>query len=393
MGNWLIGSRRLNDLTHTVEQLVKEKPLAQQQRADRIACITRFLNAQHTRSYGTQLLYAKNLRLLHAGAMLYDLGRSGEDCEAVLKGLSAQHRLNAHDMEILRGICLRSQDTSDAPLYVQAVAMAERYDLLTMDQHCSREEAVQRICSGQEGAFDPEMLDCLGKIDRELRALHECRENHKRILLLQKIYRGDRRYYWLRKRAFDVIVASLGLAALSPLLLLIALIIYLDDPKGSPFFKQVRVGRHKKEFLMYKFRTMYVDAEARKAELEKQNEKDGPVFKIANDPRITRVGGFLRKTSLDELPQMFNVLKGEMTLVGPRPPLPSEVVRYTCYDEMRLSVTPGLTCVWQVQPKRDDIRFPDWVDMDLKYIGTRSVWLDFWLLIKTVLVVIGRSGS
>ena len=144
---------------------------------------------------------------------------------------------------------------------------------------------------------------------------------------------------------------------------------------------------------MYKFRTMYKDAEARRAELEKHNEKDGPVFKIANDPRITRVGRFLRKTSLDELPQLFNVLKGEMTLVGPRPPLPSEVAHYTSYEEMRLSVTPGLTCVWQVQPKRDEIRFADWVDMDLKYIGTRSIWLDLWLVFRTVLVVIRSSGS
>ena len=144
---------------------------------------------------------------------------------------------------------------------------------------------------------------------------------------------------------------------------------------------------------MYKFRTMYKDAEARRAELEKHNEKDGPVFKIANDPRITRVGRFLRKTSLDELPQLFNVLKGEMTLVGPRPPLPSEVAYYTSYEEMRLSVTPGLTCVWQVQPKRDEIRFADWVDMDLKYIGTRSIWLDLWLVFRTVLVVIRSSGS
>ena len=143
---------------------------------------------------------------------------------------------------------------------------------------------------------------------------------------------------------------------------------------------------------MYKFRTMYMDAEARRAELEKHNEKDGPVFKIANDPRITRVGKFLRRTSLDELPQLFNVLKGEMTLVGPRPPLPSEVAHYTSYDELRLSVTPGLTCVWQVQPKRDDIRFADWVDMDLKYIGTRSIWLDLWLVFRTVLVVLRPSG-
>ena len=123
------------------------------------------------------------------------------------------------------------------------------------------------------------------------------------------------------------------------------------------------------------------------------NEKDGPVFKIADDPRITRVGHFLRRTSLDELPQLFNIIKGQMTLVGPRPPLPHEVGNYTRYDEMRLSVTPGLTCVWQVQPKRDEIPFDQWVDMDLAYIGTRSVWLDIRLIIRTVLAVFHKSGS
>lgn len=393
IGNWLSSGRRLNSLTHTVEELNKRKPIEQQHCADRIACITRFLNAQYTRSFGEQLLPVKDLRLLHAGAMLHDLGRSGEGAEAILAKLEKQHRLNANDMRILREICFRPENVADAPLYVQAVAMAERYDLLAREENCTCADVVQQICSGENGIYHQDMLACLQKSLRELKALEECEQNHNRVFLLQKIYRGDRRDYWRRKRAFDIIVALLCLIISSPLFLLIMLIIYLDDPKGSPFFCQVRVGRHKKEFLMYKFRTMYMDAEARRAELEKHNEKDGPVFKIANDPRITRVGRFLRKTSLDELPQLFNVLKGEMTLVGPRPPLPSEVAHYTSYEEMRLSVTPGLTCVWQVQPKRDEIRFADWVDMDLKYIGTRSIWLDLWLVFRTVLVVIRSSGS
>jgi lipopolysaccharide/colanic/teichoic acid biosynthesis glycosyltransferase len=228
---------------------------------------------------------------------------------------------------------------------------------------------------------------------RELQALQECAGNHERIVLLQNIYRGDRRHYWLRKRLVDMLASTLGLIVLTPVLLLISLAIVLDDPKGGPFFKQTRVGRHKKYFLMYKFRTMCVDAEAKKEELEKLNEKDGPVFKIAKDPRITRVGQFLRSTSLDELPQLFNILKGQMTLVGPRPPLPSEVGNYTRYDEMRLSVTPGLTCVWQVQPNRDDIPFAQWVDMDLAYIGTRSIWLDIRLIMKTALAVFHKHGS
>lgn len=391
IGSWLTGSRRLNNLTHSVEKLNKERPIEQQRRADRIACITRFLNAQYTRSFGEELLPVKDLRLLHAGAMLHDLGRNGED--AILAKLEKQHRLNANDMRILRDICFRAENVVDSPLYVQAVAMAERYDVLTTEENCTCLEAIQRICSGENGTYHQDLLTCLQKSLRELQALQECAQNHHRIFLLQRIYRGDRRDYWRRKRAFDVIVASLCLIASSPLFLLIMLMIYLDDPKGSPFFCQVRVGRHKKEFRMYKFRTMYMDAEARRAELEKYNEKDGPVFKIANDPRITRVGKLLRRTSLDELPQLFNVLKGEMTLVGPRPPLPSEVARYTSYDELRLSVTPGLTCVWQVQPKRDEIRFSDWVDMDLEYIGTRSIWVDLWLVIRTVFVVIRPSGS
>ena len=391
IGSWLTGSRRLNNLTHSVEKLNKERPIEQQRRADRIACITRFLNAQYTRSFGEELLPVKDLCLLHAGAMLHDLGRNGED--AILAKLEKQHRLNANDMRILRDICFRAENVVDSPLYVQAVAMAERYDVLTTEERCTCLEAIQRICAGENGTYHQDLLTCLQKSLRELQALQECAQNHHRIFLLQRIYRGDRRDYWRRKRAFDVIVASLCLIASSPLFLLIMLMIYLDDPKGSPFFCQVRVGRHKKEFRMYKFRTMYMDAEARRAELEKYNEKDGPVFKIANDPRITRVGKLLRRTSLDELPQLFNVLKGEMTLVGPRPPLPSEVERYTSYDELRLSVTPGLTCVWQVQPKRDEIRFSDWVDMDLEYIGTRSIWVDLWLVIRTVFVVIRPSGS
>ena len=199
--------------------------------------------------------------------------------------------------------------------------------------------------------------------------------------------------FWIAKRGFDIIFATLALVVLSPIMLICLAAIWIEDPKGSPIFCQTRVGRHRKEFKMYKFRTMHVDAEARKAELQKLNEKDGPVFKMANDPRVTRVGRFLRKTSLDELPQLFNVLRGDMTLVGPRPALPSEVEQYSRYAEMRLSITPGLTCIWQAQPKRDEIGFDEWMDMDIAYIGTRSFRNDMKLLLKTAVSMLRRSGS
>ena len=184
------------------------------------------------------------------------------------------------------------------------------------------------------------------------------------------------------KRCLDFVMALVGMILLSPLFLILMIAIKLDS-KGPILFRQKRIGIHKTHFHILKFRTMRIDT-----------PKDMPTHLLQNPEQyITKVGKFLRKTSLDELPQLFNVLKGEMTLVGPRPPLPSEVAHYTSYEEMRLSVTPGLTCVWQVQPKRDEIRFADWVDMDLKYIGTRSIWLDLWLVFRTVLVVIRSSGS
>ena len=180
---------------------------------------------------------------------------------------------------------------------------------------------------------------------------------------------------------------------LSPVFLAIAAWIKLDDPHSPVIFKQERLGRHKKPFVMYKFRTMVPNAEQLLKELQKENEKDGPVFKIKKDPRITRPGAFLRKTSLDELPQLVNVLKGDMTVVGPRPPLPSEVEKYSRYHEMRLSVTPGLTCYWQTHDSRDDVSFEEWMDMDIAYIGTRSVWTDIKIILRTVMIVLKGAGN
>ena len=174
------------------------------------------------------------------------------------------------------------------------------------------------------------------------------------------------RQYLVAKRTLDVVCSFSALVVLGPLILLLALIIFLDDPHGSPFFAQTRIGRDGKPFRFYKLRSMVCNAEEMRKALESQNEMDGPAFKIQNDPRITRIGRFIRKTSLDELPQFWNVLKGDMSMVGPRPPLPDEVAHYTPYQRQRLCVKPGLTCIWQTMPRRNELPFWKWVELDLE---------------------------
>ena len=175
-------------------------------------------------------------------------------------------------------------------------------------------------------------------------------------------------------------------------MIIIAIIIVIDDPSAGPFYKQIRVGRHGKVFYMYKFRTMRANADKMIDELTKQNEMDGPVFKMKEDPRITRFGKFLRKVSLDELMQFFNVLKGDMTLVGPRPPLPREVQFYTDYQRLRLLVTPGITCTWQIHKNRNDVPFEEWVEMDIEYIQTRTYRNDLIIMLKTPIVMLTATG-
>ena len=175
-------------------------------------------------------------------------------------------------------------------------------------------------------------------------------------------------------------------------MIVIAIVIFIDDPSASPIYKQIRVGRHGKEFYMYKFRTMRASAEEDIDSLLDKNEMNGPVFKMKNDPRITRVGKILRKLSLDELMQFFNVFKGDMTLVGPRPPLPREVENYTDYQKLRLLVTPGITCTWQIHKNRNDVPFEDWVEMDLDYIQHRTFWGDIKIMLKTPIVMISGTG-
>ena len=194
------------------------------------------------------------------------------------------------------------------------------------------------------------------------------------------------------KRFQDVVLSALALLALSPLLLVIAIAIVIDDPKGGPIFCQERVGKNGRRFRMYKFRSMCIDAEERLKELMQHNEMDGVAFKIKEDPRITKVGRFLRKTSLDELPQLVNILRGDMTIVGPRPALPREVAQYGWYERQRLRVTPGLTCYWQVQPNRYDMSMNEWMALDMKYIRERNWWLDWWLIFQTVKTVLHGDG-
>lgn len=202
----------------------------------------------------------------------------------------------------------------------------------------------------------------------------------------------SKRRYWVLRRAQDIVFSSIALVVLSPVMLLVALAVYIDDPKGSPIFSQTRCGRNGKPFKFYKFRSMCVDAEAKLDALLQQNEMDGPAFKIKDDPRITRVGKFIRKTSLDELPQLFNILKGDMSIVGPRPPLPREVEQYDAYQRQRLYVTPGLTCYWQIQPHRNDLTFDEWMELDIKYMKERSFLVDWKIIFQTVRAVLFGQG-
>jgi len=206
--------------------------------------------------------------------------------------------------------------------------------------------------------------------------------------MLEKSYAS----YWKKKRLFDIFFATLILLFFLPLMCIIAIVIYIDDPSAGPFYKQIRVGRHGREFYMYKFRTMKAGSDKIVDTLAKSNEMDGPVFKMKNDPRITRVGKYLRKLSLDELMQFFNVFKGDMTLVGPRPPLPREVVYYTDYQKLRLIVTPGITCTWQIHPNRNDVPFEQWVEMDLDYIQNRTFANDLKIMLKTPIVMLSATG-
>ncbi|GEK07723.1 sugar transferase [Schleiferilactobacillus harbinensis] len=196
---------------------------------------------------------------------------------------------------------------------------------------------------------------------------------------------ANQHVYLTLKRSFDFIASGLALVILSPLFLLLAILIKVDD-RGPVFFSQIRIGKDGSRFRMYKFRSMGVDAEKQLAKLVDKNEIDGPMFKMKHDPRVTRIGRFIRKTSLDELPQLYNVLRGDMSLVGPRPCLPREYVEYSDYDKQRLLVTPGCTGLWQVSG-RNALSFSQMVNLDLQYITHRSILNDIIILFRTVKVI------
>lgn len=214
-----------------------------------------------------------------------------------------------------------------------------------------------------------------------------------RILLDREQVLNDSRRYWRIRRVQDVLLSFVALIVLWPVMLITAIVIVIDSPGASPIFVQTRVGRDGKLFRFYKFRSMCPNAEEKLEELLKYNEMDGPAFKMKNDPRITRVGRFIRKSSIDELPQLINILKGEMSIVGPRPGLPREVEKYDDYARQRLLITPGLTCYWQIKPYRNRLSFDEWVELDVQYIKDRSFLTDWKIILATFGAVLGMNGE
>ncbi|TJY43458.1 sugar transferase [Cohnella pontilimi] len=210
--------------------------------------------------------------------------------------------------------------------------------------------------------------------------------NYSSNTAVRKENRGDSTLYSILKRTMDIIVSLVGLILLSPLIAFITVLIKWEDPKGSVFFYQTRIGKNEKTFRMYKLRSMYTNAEEMLKDLLDQNEISGAMFKMKDDPRVTKVGKFIRRTSIDELPQLVNVLKGDMSIVGPRPPLRREVAEYTEYDKKRLSVTPGCTGLWQVSG-RNNLSFKEMVELDLAYIEKRCIWFDIQIMFRTVKTV------
>ena len=193
------------------------------------------------------------------------------------------------------------------------------------------------------------------------------------------------------KRIMDVVGAAIGLVLFSPVMLLFAILIKLDSV-GPVLYKAERVGKGCKPFMFYKLRSMYVGAHESRGSLMHLNQATGPAFKLFDDPRITRVGRFMRKCSIDELPQLYNVLRGDMSLVGPRPPIPEEVVRYEPWQLRRLSPKPGITCLWQISG-RSRLGFDEWMRLDIEYVNNQSFWMDMKILVRTIPAVLLREGA
>ncbi len=228
---------------------------------------------------------------------------------------------------------------------------------------------------------------------------HPLTEEQKKKLGLTDYYRpyrlsgkAKKTSYQIIKRCFDFLFSAVVFLILLPLLLILMLLIFVDDPTAGPIYCQTRIGKNGKPFTLYKLRSMHPNADSIRQELKACNEAQDKAFKIKADPRITHVGYFIRRYMLDELPQFINVMLGQMSLVGPRPPLPDEVEAYDAYDKQRLSITPGLTCIWQTYPHRHEISFQDWVAMDLQYIENRSLKMDFLLICKTIKTIFSGNG-
>ncbi|MBU5284244.1 sugar transferase [Limosilactobacillus reuteri] len=212
-----------------------------------------------------------------------------------------------------------------------------------------------------------------------------------KAVFLNKDKIESRFIYHGMKRLFDIVAATCGIIILSPLMIIIAVLIKNED-HGPIFYKQVRVGKNGKTFKMYKFRSMFINADKMLDKLKEQNDVDGPMFKMKDDPRVTKIGHFIRKHSLDELPQFLNVLKGDMSLVGPRPPLPSEVEEYSEYDKQRLFVIPGCTGLWQAT-ERNEVGFTKMVQLDIEYIKKANLFFDLWIIWKTIEIIFKPNSS
>jgi len=214
---------------------------------------------------------------------------------------------------------------------------------------------------------------------------------HQQVYLHEEQINKNSTYLYM-KRTFDLICAICGVIVLLPVFIIVAIIIKLEDPKGPVFFKQTRVGLNEKEFKMYKFRSMVSDAEEKLEALLSKNEVSGAMFKMKEDPRVTKIGRIIRKTSIDELPQLWNVVKGDMSLVGPRPPLPREVAEYTLYQKQRLLVTPGCTGLWQATV-RNSVGFEEMVELDLEYIKKRNLIFDIKIIFMTVQLLFKKNEA
>ena len=273
-------------------------------------------------------------------------------------------------------------ENSGARIYIEIYIVREEYP---MGREGQREVIDQNLVHGELDHKTAEMLQIYANQHFQSRFI--LWRQQLRLVLWAMHIQGNR----YLKRLMDLLILMVALPVVLPVALLTTLAIWLNSP-GPVVFRQTRVGKWGKHFICYKFRSMYIDAEERKSELWEQNEADGPVFKMQRDPRVTFIGRIIRKTSIDELPQLINIFKGEMTFVGPRPPLPSEVSAYA-YDQLRrLDVVPGLTGLQQVSG-RSDLTFERWVELDLEYISKQNVWSDIVILVKTVPTVIFGKGA